>query len=88
MQPTVSLTRVLRRPEVLSKTGLSRTTVHNLEVAGNFPRHWMLTPRVAVWSADEVDQWLISRRAAPAQAAPWPDVSLRRSTPGRGKAAR
>ena len=85
MQSLVQSPRVIRRPEVLSKTGLSRTTIHNLEAAGNFPRHWMLTPRVAVWSADEVDAWLVARRETPATPAPSPDVALRRNAPGRGK---
>ena len=85
MQSLVQSPRVIRRPEVLSKTGLSRTTIHNLEAAGKFPRHWMLTPRVAVWDEAEVDAWIASRRAAPAIAAPSPDVALRRNAHGRGK---
>ncbi|WP_082541677.1 MULTISPECIES: AlpA family phage regulatory protein [unclassified Rhizobacter] len=69
----------------MSKTGLSRTTLHNLEAAGKFPQHRLLTPRCAVWIESEVDQWLLDRLASPAAYAPLPNVALRRSTPGRGK---
>jgi prophage regulatory protein len=79
--------RTIRRPEVLRKTGLSKTTIHNLEAAGKFPRHWMLTPRVAVWAEHEVDAWLAASRSTPAAPAPSPDVALRRNAPGRGKAS-
>lgn len=81
----LQIQRILRRPQVIARTGLSRTTIYNLEVADKFPRHWMLTPRVAVWSEAEVEAWLAASRAAPAAPAPSPDVTLRRRTPGRGK---
>ena len=79
--------RPLRRPQVLSRTGLSATSIYNLEREGKFPQHWLITPRCAVWAEHEVDAWIESRRASPAEAAPVPDVNLRRSAPGRGKVA-
>ncbi len=54
--------RFLRRPEVLKLTGLGRTTVYRLVRAGQFPKSFLLTPRVAVWSEDEVLQWMTQRR--------------------------
>jgi prophage regulatory protein len=57
--------RTIRRPEVCRKTGLGRTTIYNLEAAGDFPRHLMLTPRCAVWVEAEVDGWLRARLASP-----------------------
>lgn len=57
--------RVIRRTEVLSKTGLSKTAIYNLEQRGEFPKHWMLTPRCAVWSEAEVDAWIAARRSNP-----------------------
>lgn len=80
MQP---IKRTIRRPEVLAKTGLSATTIYNLEKRGEFPQHFMLTPRCAVWFEAEVDAWLDERMAAPAKAAPAPDVALRKSSRGR-----
>lgn len=79
--------RVMRRPDVIARTGLSRTTIFNLEKAGDFPAHFMLTPRCAVWDEDEVEAWLDSRRQAPISSATGPDHTLRKVFPGRGRAA-
>jgi len=71
--------RTLRRNQVLFKTGLSRTTQFNLERAGDFPPHFMLTPRCAVWFEDEVDAWLEERRRSAIKAAMAPDHMLRKA---------
>jgi prophage regulatory protein len=78
--------RTIRRKELVTKTGLSKTSIYNLEKEGKFPSHFMLTPRCAVWVESEVDDWLAERRAVPTAHAPFPDQSLRRSRPGRGAA--
>lgn len=62
--------RTIRRPEVLRKTGLSATTIYNLEKGGVFPKHFMLTPRCAAWDEAEVDQWLTDRQAQRVGGAP------------------
>lgn len=77
--------RTLRREQVLNKTGLSRTSQYNLEKAGDFPRHFMLTPRCAVWFEDEVDTWLEDRQRNAIKAAMAPDHTLRQAFAGRGK---
>lgn len=46
-----AIKRFIRRPEVIKKTGLSRTTIFNLERRNDFPQHIMLTPRCAAWDA-------------------------------------
>lgn len=71
------ITRTIRRPEVLRKTGLSRTSIYMMERAGQFPKSFLLTPRCAVWVEAEVEAWLASRRAqtleqATARSLPWP----------------
>ncbi len=71
--------RSIRRREVLNKTGLCATTIYNLEKRGEFPRHFMLTPRCAAWDEAEVDAWLERRRTEPARNAPVPDVRLRKA---------
>ncbi len=71
--------RYIRRPEVLNKTGLSATSIYNMEKRGEFPQHFMLTPRCAAWDESEVDGWLESRRASPARPAPAPDARLRKA---------
>lgn len=75
--------RTIRRSELITKTGLSKTSIYNLEKAGEFPAHFMLTPRCAVWDEGEVDAWLDGRRRQPIQAAMHPDQALRTSRPGR-----
>lgn len=79
--------RTLRREQVLFKTGLSRTSQYKLEKAGDFPKHFMLTPRCAVWFEDEIDRWLESRQSTPAATVAGPDVRLRKTNPVRQVAA-
>ena len=55
--------RYLRRSGVLDKVPFSSSQLFYLEKAGDFPRHFMLTPRCAVWSEAEVDEWLRQRAA-------------------------
>jgi prophage regulatory protein len=75
--------RTLRRDAVLFKTGLTRTSQYKLERAGDFPRHFMLTPRCAVWYEHEVDDWISKRYEKSIEAAPAPDVMMRRVNPVR-----
>lgn len=82
MQAT-PIRRTIRRDQVLTKTGLSRTNLYLLERKGEFPHHFLLTPRCAVWFEDEIDVWLEARRQAVVKAAPWPNVSLRKVARGR-----
>lgn len=77
--------RVLRRQQVLSKTGLSRTSLFNLEKAKDFPQHFMLTPRCAAWFEDQIDGWLDARSKAEIAAAEAPDFGLRKVFKGRGR---
>ena len=56
--------RFLRRRAVLSKVGISSTHLFNLEKAGRFPQHMMLTPSCAVWSEAEIDAWMQERLAS------------------------
>jgi prophage regulatory protein len=51
----------IRRPEVVTKLGISKSTLYNLEKRGDFPKQRMITPRLAVWSEAEIDQWLEQR---------------------------
>lgn len=62
--------RTLRRAQVVQKTGVSQATIFRLERAGDFPRHFLLTARCAVWFEDEIDRWLEDRQAKAMAAAP------------------
>ena len=55
--------RFLRRPTVLARLGISRTHLYELERAGDFPAHFMLSPRCAVWDEAAVDRWMEERAA-------------------------
>lgn len=75
MQPP----EVMRRKDVVNATRLSPTTIYNLEKAGEFPRHFLITPRCAAWYKAEVEAWISSRRASNIQPAP-ANGALRRRT--------
>ena len=75
--------RTIRRDEVILKTGLARTTIYHLEKRGEFPRHFLITPRCAVWFENEIDAWLETRRDDEIKPAIWPDVSIRKASRGR-----
>ena len=55
---------ILRRPEVESRTGLSRSTIYLKVAQGTFPKPINLGPRAVGWVAAEVDAWLASQIAA------------------------
>jgi len=59
----------LRFPEVKSRTGLSRTTIHRLIRAGNFPAPKSLGVRAVGWQAAAVKRWCATRPDAREQQA-------------------
>ena len=54
----------LRLPEVMRKTGMSRSTIYRLAAEGNFPKQFRLGPRTSGWRWGEVRSWLESRKRA------------------------
>jgi prophage regulatory protein len=56
--------RILRLPEVIEVTGLSRMTIYRREAQGEFPKRRRLGRNAVGWVAEEVDQWIQSRPAA------------------------
>jgi prophage regulatory protein len=77
--------RVLRLPQVLDRTGLSRSSLYRLHAAGTFPRRVQISERSVGWIESEVDAWLackitgsrLTPPAAPPRATP-PHVAPRR----------
>jgi len=55
--------RILRKSEVLARTGLSRTSMYRLAQEGQFPRPLKLGPRASGWLESEVSAWM-DRKAA------------------------
>ena len=63
MKDIVNHQRVIRKPELLGRLGLSDPTVWRLEKAGRFPRRIQLGGNSVGWFADEIDQWLSAKGA-------------------------
>ena len=62
-QRTNPPTRFLRLPEVLERTGLSRSTIYVRLAEGCFPRPVALGGRAVGWIEAEVDEWVRQRIA-------------------------
>jgi len=52
---------VIRLPEVLTRTGLSRSTIYAMISVGAFPKPVKLGLRAVGWPEAEVGDWLVSR---------------------------
>jgi prophage regulatory protein len=58
---TVRVCRLVRLPEVLHRTGLSRSTVYRRVELGQFPKPYPLSTRIVAWSENEIDEWIAER---------------------------
>lgn len=66
MQPQ----RLIKLPEVIATTGLSRSRIYELEAIGCFPKRISLGAKTTVWSLDEIQTWVAERIAARGNADP------------------
>lgn len=62
-----SRVRILRRPEVEQRTGLSRSAIYAAMAAGDFPKPLKLTAKAVGWTDSSIDAWIASRSAAIAE---------------------
>lgn len=53
--------RLLRRPEVEARTGLSRSTLYEWMKRGEFPQPVKLGARLVAWRESDINAWLESR---------------------------
>ena len=53
--------RMLRLPEVIRKTALSRSQIYRLIGFGEFPKQVPLCERAVGWIEEEIDAWLKQR---------------------------
>lgn len=60
--------RLLRRPEVERRTGLSRTSLYRLMRDGVFPEPIRVGPRAVRWPESEIAAWLAARPRATGEA--------------------
>lgn len=54
--------RLLRLPEVTSRTGLSRSTIYDRMASGRFPAKVPMAGNITVWRESEIEEWLASPR--------------------------
>ena len=68
---------ILRPPEVLTRTGLSRTTIWRRVRAGTFPAPIELGENSIGWPESEITSWLANqpRRTYGAETAPEPEAA-------------
>ncbi len=52
------VTRMLRRREVETRTGLSRSTIYELMAKGSFPKPVLLGSKIVCWIEQEIEAWL------------------------------
>lgn len=56
--------KIIRRPEVEARTGLSRSTIYAAIATGGFPRPIKLGARAVGWFESDIAAWLEARKAA------------------------
>lgn len=61
MERTAPPLRMLRLPQVIARTGLSRSTIYEIINKGKFPRQVSLGPHSVGWVEREVDAWIAER---------------------------
>ena len=49
--------RIIRKPELLARIGVSDATIWRWERAGKFPQRLQLGANSVGWFSDEVDEW-------------------------------
>ena len=65
---TISVTssdRIIKLPEVMTMTGLSRSSIYSLIKKGDFPAQIKLSIRSSGWFWKEINGWLESRPRGP-----------------------
>jgi len=59
--PSSRFPKIIRLPEVLNKTGLSRSSVYLKIKTGDFPSSFPLGMRARGWLDSEIDGWIEGR---------------------------
>ena len=61
---------IIRRREVLARTGLSKSTLYSFIKKGEFPAPLSLGGKAVCWAESEVDAWIAARVNAPRRLGP------------------
>jgi prophage regulatory protein len=56
---------LIRLPQVLQRTGLSRATLYRLAKTGDFPRPVKIGLRASAWRSREINEWVATRVPTP-----------------------
>ena len=57
-------TRIIRLPEVIHRTGLSKATIYRMIKSGRFPPALRLGKRATGWRKDAIDHFIATRERA------------------------
>jgi prophage regulatory protein len=52
---------ILRLPQVIKKTGLSRSSIYLRVSKGEFPKPVYLGDRAVGWLQNEIDEWIVEK---------------------------
>jgi len=50
--------KLIRLPEVINRTGLSRSSIYQLMRTGDFPENIKLSQRSVAWESRAIDEWI------------------------------
>lgn len=64
MSVAITAPRLLRLPEVLNRTGLSRSSIYLAVKRGTFPAPAKIGTRASAWSENSVTSWIEIRLAS------------------------
>lgn len=53
--------RILRLPEVMRLTGLSKSSIYSLISKSDFPKQKVITERCRGWDEDEIQDWILTK---------------------------
>lgn len=56
-----TMNKIMRMPEVINFTGISRATIYRLIKAGEFPKPLKLSKGIIGWTTKEIERWIRSR---------------------------
>lgn len=63
LHTALAVKQIIKRPEVQTVAGLSRSSLYRLIAAGKFPKPVKLSSRAVGWRADEIAIWIEERTA-------------------------
>jgi len=58
--------RILRRPDVETRTGLSRSTIYAMMAENKFPKPKRIGKRAVGWVESSIEEWLENRETSDA----------------------